>query len=47
MDEVLSIKAEDADASAIKKLVSDYANRAKDRAFFSQIEALRYRPLDS
>jgi hypothetical protein len=27
--------------------VSDYANRAKDRAFFAQIEALRYRPLDS
>jgi hypothetical protein len=47
MDEVLSIKADDADALAIKKLVSDYANRAKDRAFFAQIEALRYRPLDS
>jgi tetratricopeptide (TPR) repeat protein len=47
MDEVLSIKADDADALAIKKLVSDYANRAKDRSFFAQIEALRYRPLDS
>lgn len=47
MDEVLSIKADDADASAIKKLVSEYGNRAKDRAFFAQIEALRYRPLDS
>jgi tetratricopeptide (TPR) repeat protein len=47
MDEVLSLKSQDTDAHAIKKLVNDYGNRAKDRAFFSQIEALRYRPLDS
>lgn len=47
MDEVLSIQPEDADALAIQNLVSDYVRRAKDRAFYTHIESLRYRTLDS
>ena len=47
MNEVLTIRENDPDAQAIKKLVEDYARKAKDRTFYTQIEALHYRPLDA
>ncbi len=46
MDEVLAVDPADTDAQAIQALVNDYARRAKDRAFYTQLEALRYRQLD-
>jgi tetratricopeptide (TPR) repeat protein len=45
MNEVLTLNADDADAKGIKELVAEYANRAKDRAFYTRIQALRYRSL--
>jgi len=47
MNEVLTVEPDDQKALAIKKLVTEYQNRAKDRLFYIRIEALRYRPLDS
>ncbi|MCZ6833012.1 MAG: hypothetical protein O7F11_04635 [Acidobacteria bacterium] len=47
MDEVLTIQPNDDQAGAIKKLVTSYSKKAKDRKFFQQIEALHYRLLDS
>ncbi len=46
MDEVLSMGA-DQEATAVKKLIEEYRNRAKDRIFYLRVEALRYRPLDA
>jgi tetratricopeptide (TPR) repeat protein len=47
MNEVLTVQPDDQEALAIKKLVNEYQNRAKDRLFYIRIEALRYRPLDA
>ena len=47
MDEVLTLQPDDDQAGAIKKLVTSYSKKAKDRKFFQQIEALHYRLLDS
>jgi tetratricopeptide (TPR) repeat protein len=47
MNEVLTIRENDSDAQAVKKLVEDYSSKAKDRTFYTQIEALHYRPLDA
>lgn len=46
MDEVLTLQPSDDQAGAIKKLVTAYGQKAKDREFYRQIEALHYRMLD-
>lgn len=45
MDEVLAIQPQDEQALAVKELIADYIDRAKDRLFYTRIEGLHYRAI--
>jgi tetratricopeptide (TPR) repeat protein len=46
LQEVLSVDADDAEAAKMMELATTYSSRPKDRAFYSFVDSLRFRPFD-